>query len=139
MDKAFNWISIILGAVGGFLAAALGGWDKWLLALVAFVVIDYITGIVKAIFTKTLSSEIGFKGIIKKVFIFAVVAVAVIIQGLIDNYLPLRDIVVCFYLTNEGISLLENIAEFVPIPEKIKEILLQLRDKTAVVQPKKGE
>lgn len=133
MEKVFNWISIVFAAVGGFLAAALGGWDKWLLALVAFVVIDYISGVLKAIFTKTLSSEIGFKGIFKKVMIFAVVAVAVILQQLIDNALPLRDIVLCFYLANEGISLLENVAEFVPIPEKLRQILLQLRDKTSVI------
>lgn len=133
MEKVFNWISIIFAAVGGFFAAALGGWDKWLLALVAFVVIDYISGVLKAIFTKTLSSEIGFKGIFKKVMIFAVVAVAVILQQLIDNALPLRDIVLCFYLANEGISLLENVAEFVPIPDKLRQILLQLRDKTSVI------
>lgn len=133
MEKVFNWISIVFAAVGGFLAAALGGWDKWLLALVAFVVIDYISGVLKAIFTKTLSSEIGFKGIFKKVMIFAVVAVAVILQRLIDNALPLRDIVLCFYLANEGISLLENVAEFVPIPDKLRQILLQLRDKTSVI------
>lgn len=133
MEKVFNWISIVFAAVGGFLAAALGGWDKWLLALVAFVVIDYISGVLKAIFTKTLSSEIGFKGIFKKVLIFAVIAVAVILQNLIDNALPLRDIVLCFYLANEGISMLENLAEFVPIPGKLKDILLQLRSKTSVM------
>ncbi len=137
MEKIFNWISIAFAAVGGFLAAALGGWDKWLLALLAFVVIDYITGVIKAIWTKALSSEIGVKGIFKKVMIFAVVAVAVILQRLIDNALPLRDIVLCFYLANEGISLLENVAEFVPIPAKLKDILLQLRDKTSLID--KGE
>lgn len=133
MEKVFNWISIVFAAVGGFLAAALGGWDKWLFALIAFVIIDYISGVLKAIFTKTLSSEIGFKGIFKKVLIFAVIAVAVILQNLIDNALPLRDIVLCFYLANEGISMLENLAEFVPIPGKLKDILLQLRSKTSVM------
>ena len=131
MEKIFNWISVVLGVAGGFLAAALGGWDKWLMALVAFVCLDYITGLVKAVATKTLSSEIGFKGLLRKVLIFVVVAVAVILQGLLVNAIPLRDIVVCFYLANEGISLLENIAEFLPIPAKVKEVLLQIRDKNA--------
>ncbi len=132
-SKALNWISVALAAVGGFLAAALGGWDKWLMALVAFVVIDYITGLLKAWFTKTVSSEIGFKGIIKKILIFIVIAVSVIVQGLIDNAVQLRYVFVCFYLANEGISLLENIAEFLPIPDGIKDILLQLKNKTSII------
>jgi toxin secretion/phage lysis holin len=132
MDKVLNWISVAAGAVGGFVAASLGGWDKWIMALVFFVVMDYITGLVKARFTKTLSSEIGFRGIAKKIFIFVMVAVAVVLQKLVDDNIPLRYVVVCFYLANEGISLLENMAEFLPIPEKIKEILLQLREKASI-------
>lgn len=66
MEKIFNWVSIIFGVVGGFIAGALGGWDKWLIALVIFVIFDYITGVIKAIYKKQLSSEIGFKGILKK-------------------------------------------------------------------------
>ena len=133
MDKAFNWISILFGTIGGWLVVNLGGQDKWLMALVAFVVLDYITGWIKAWFTKTLSSEVGFRGIIKKIMIFVVVGTAVVLQNLITGELPLRDMVVCFYLSNEGISLLENIAEFIPLPAKLKEVLIQLRNKTAVV------
>ena len=129
MDKVFNWFSIVFGVVGGFFAAVLGGWDKWLIALVAFVCIDYVTGVVSAIYTKTLSSEIGFRGLMKKILIFVVVAVAVILQGLLENAIPLRDIAVCFYLANEGISLLENVAMFLPIPKKIRTVLLQIREK----------
>lgn len=129
MEKLFNHVSIIFGAVGGTLASLLGGFDKWLWALAVFVVLDYLTGVVKAVYNKKLSSKIGFKGICGKLVIFAVVSVSVILQGLIDNSLPLRDMTVCFYIANEGISLLENMAEFTAMPEKLKSVLLQLRNK----------
>ena len=99
MDKLFNWISVVFGVIGGTMASLCGGFDKWLGALLLFVVLDYMTGIAKAINTKTLSSEIGFRGICKKVLIFIVVIIAVTLQGLLNNSLPLRDIVVCFYLS----------------------------------------
>lgn len=127
MDKIFNYISVSLGIVGGFLAESLGGGDKWLMALIFFVCTDYVTGVIKAVYNKNLSSDIGFKGIIKKVMIFLVIAIGVQLEKLIGGAIPLRDITVCFYLVNEGISLLENIAVFIPLPEKLKEVLLQLR------------
>ena len=130
MEKLFNWASIVFGAAGGFLSGVLGGWDKWLAALVVFVCLDFATGIVKGIFQHRLASEICFKGIVKKVFIFVVVAIGVVLQSLVGDNLPLRDIVVCFYLANEGISVLENIAEFIPLPAKLKEVLLQIREKS---------
>lgn len=128
MEKLFNNISIAFAIVGSFFATLFGGWDKWMYALIAFIVIDYITGLIKAIYLKQLSSEIGFKGILKKIMILVAVAVAVVLEN--TTGLPLRNLVVCFYIANEGISLLENIAEFIPIPKKMKEIFLQLRDKT---------
>ena len=127
MEKMFNWISIAFAAVGGGIAYALGGWDKWAVALVALIIIDYVTGVVKAIYNKNLSSEIGFKGICKKVLILCVVALAVVLQREIG--LPIREVTICFYIANEGLSLVENVAEVIPIPEKIKSILLQLREK----------
>jgi len=129
MEKIFNTISIWFAIVTGFLVPFLGGWDKWLYALVVLVVIDYITGLIKGAYTKQLSSSIGFKGIAKKVMIFLVITVAVVVQGLIDNSLPLREIVICFYLSNEGLSLVENISMFLPVPDELKNVLLQLRDK----------
>lgn len=129
MEKIFNWVSVLFGAVGGFLSGMLGGWDKWLAALVIFVCLDFSTGIIKGVFQRRLASEICFKGIVKKVFLFLVVAMGVVLQGLIDDALPLRDMVVCFYIANEGISVLENIAEFIPLPAKLKDILLQIREK----------
>ena len=129
-EKMLNTISIVGGIVGGFLCKWLGGWDGILTALVALVVLDYITGVLKGISTKTLSSAIGFKGLIKKIFIFIVVATAVIIQDVIGGTIPLREITIFFFICNEGISLLENASEFIPLPAKLKETLIQLRGKT---------
>lgn len=129
LEKLFNGVSIAVGLVGGFLCQWLGGWDVILKALVCLVVLDYVTGILKAIYTKTLSSAIGFRGLIRKITIFIVVATAVIIQSVVGDAIPLREIVIIFFVCNEGISLLENASEFVPIPDKLKETLIQLRDK----------
>lgn len=126
--KLFNWFSITVGVAGGFLCQMLGGWDVVLKALVTLVVLDYITGVLKAIANKNLSSEIGFKGLIRKIVIFIVVATAVIIQGVVGEAIPLREITIIFFVCNEGISLLENASEFVPIPQKLKETLVQLRE-----------
>lgn len=127
--KLFNTASVVFGLVGGFICQALGGWDVILKALVALVILDYVTGVLKALSTKTLSSAVGFKGLIKKTVIFIVVATAVIIQSVIGEAVPLREITIIFFLCNEGISLLENAAEFVPIPEKLKDALIQLRER----------
>lgn len=128
MEKIFNVFSIAGGIVGGFLCQFLGGWDLVLKALVALVVLDYITGVLKAFVNKSISSEVGFKGLIRKIIIFVVVATAYIIQLVIGDAIPLREIVIIFFICNEGISLLENASEFVPIPERLKEVLIQLRD-----------
>jgi toxin secretion/phage lysis holin len=129
ISKMFNGISIVGGLVGGFLCQWLGGWDVILKALVVLIVLDYITGVLKAIVTKTLSSQVGFIGLIRKIVIFIVVATAVTVQTVVGDAIPLREIVIIFFICNEGISLLENASEFVPIPEKLKNTLIQLRDK----------
>jgi toxin secretion/phage lysis holin len=129
IEKIFNWFSIVGGIVGGFLCKYLGGYDVILNALIILVILDYVTGVLKGISTKTLSSEIGFKGLIRKIVIFIVVACAVVIQSVIGDSIPLREIVIIFFVCNEGISLLENASEFVPIPKKLKDTLIQLRDK----------
>ena len=129
MDKLFNWISIVGGVIGGFLAYWLGGWDALLKTIVCLAVLDYIAGCIKAIYNKQLSSEIGFKGLLKKIVMFIVIAVAYAIQGLMGGTVPLREVVIMFYIANEALSLLENAAEFIPVPDKLKEVLLQLRDK----------
>lgn len=129
MEKLFNWISVFCGLIGGGLTYWLGGWDVLLKTIVFLAVADYVTGWIKGIYTKQLSSEIGFKGLLKKIVMFIVVAVAYVIQGLVGGKIPLREVVIMFYIANEGLSLLENAAVFVPIPEKLKAVLLQLREK----------
>lgn len=129
IEKMFNGVSIVGGIVGGFLCQWLGGWDVILKALVALVILDYVTGVLKAIYTKTLSSAVGFKGLIRKIVIFIVIATAVIVQMVVGDVIPLREVTIIFFLCNEGISLLENASEFVPIPDKLKDTLIQLRDK----------
>lgn len=129
MEKLFNWISVIGGVIGGFLAYWLGGWDALLKTIVCLAVLDYITGWIKAFYNKQLSSEIGFKGLLKKIVMFIVIAVSYAIQGLMGGKVPLREVVIMFYIANEALSLLENAAEFIPVPDKLKEVLLQLRDK----------
>ena len=131
MEKLFNWISILWGIAGGFLSYWLGGWDMLLKTIVFLAVVDYITGVIKGIYLKKLSSEIGFKGLLKKVVMFIVIAVAHVIQDLINGTIPLREVVIMFYIANEGLSLLENAAVFIPIPDKLKSILLQLRETEA--------
>lgn len=127
--KDINLFSVIGGTAGGILTFMFGGFDAILKALAVLVILDYITGLIKAAYTKTVSSEIGFKGILKKLLIAIVVAVAVIIQHLVDDAVPLREIAIMFFICNEGISILENASEFIPIPQKLKDVLLQLRDK----------
>ena len=92
-------------------------------------VVDYITGVIKGICTKQLSSATGFRGLLKKIVMFIVIAVSFAIQGLIGNTIPLREVVIMFYICNEALSLLENAAVFVPIPDKLRDVLIQLRDK----------
>ena len=129
MDKFFNPASIVGGVIGGIFTFLFGGIDVILKALIALVVLDYVTGIIRGVMTKSLSSEIGYKGILKKILIFVVIAVAVIMPAL-NDYNPLREVVIVFYLCNEGISILENAAEFLPVPDKLKNILIQIRNKS---------
>lgn len=126
--KLFNILSTAVGIFGGFIASLLGGFDQILIGLITLIILDYITGVCKAIITKKLSSAVGFKGLIKKVIILIVVAVAVVVEDVVGNAIPIREIVIMFFMCNEGISLLENASEFIPIPEKLKDILIQLRD-----------
>lgn len=129
MEKLFNGISIAVAIIGGAIAQLLGGYDMILKAIILLVVLDYATGIIKGIYLKELSSEVGFRGILKKVMIFIVIALAVVIQRLVGNAIALREIVIMFFACNEALSLLENAAILIPIPDKLKEVLTQLRDK----------
>ncbi len=131
MKEFWNTIQLIFSAVGGWLGYFLGGCDGLLYALIAFVVIDYITGVMCAIINRELSSAVGFKGIFRKVLIFLLVGIANIIDVLvIGTGAVLRTAVIFFYISNEGVSLLENAGHLgLPIPEKIKTVLEQLHDR----------
>lgn len=132
MKEIWNWIQVVITTIGGFLGWFVGGVDGFLYALMTFVVIDYFTGVLCAIADKNLSSEVGFIGISRKVLIFVLVGVANILDiYVIGNGSVLRTAVVFFYLSNEGISLLENAAHLgLPIPEKLKDVLKQLHNKS---------
>ena len=131
MKEFWNTIQLIFSAVGGWLGYFLGGCDGLLYALIAFVVIDYITGVMCAIINKQLSSEVGFKGIFRKVLIFLLVGIANIIDvQVIGTGAVLRTAVIFFYISNEGVSLLGNAGHLgLPIPERIKTVLEQLHDR----------
>lgn len=131
MKEFWNTIQLIFAAVGGWLGYFLGGCDGLLYALLAFVVIDYITGVMCAITDKKLSSAVGFKGICRKVLIFLLVGIANILDlQVIGTGSVLRTAVIFFYISNEGVSLLENAGHLgLPIPEKIKTVLEQLHDR----------
>ena len=131
MKQIWSGIQIAFTALGGFLGWFLGGVDGFLYALIAFTVIDYITGVMCAITDKNLSSSVGFKGICRKVLIFTLVGIG----NIVDVYVlgqggVLRTAVIFFYLSNEGVSILENSAHLgLPIPEKLKEVLEQLHER----------
>ena len=122
---------MIIGFIGGGMAYVLGGWDILLWTLTAFVVLDYVTGLIRAAKMKELSSEIGFWGLVRKIMIFVLVIVANLLQQLINESIPLREIVIMFFISNEGISLLENASIFIDVPDRLKDVLLQLRDNEA--------
>ncbi|MSA03376.1 holin [Lactonifactor sp. BIOML-A3] len=117
-------------AMGGFVGWFLGGFDGFLYALMVFVIVDYLTGVMVAVLEKKLSSEVGFRGIFKKILIFCLVAIGHIIDThIIQNGSVLRTAVIFFYLSNEGISILENVAMIgLPVPEQLKSVLQQLKD-----------
>ena len=131
MKEFWTTIQVIFAAIGGWLGWFLGGCDGLLIALLAFVAIDYITGVMCAIVDKKLSSAVGFKGIFKKILIFALVGVGHILDTMvIGTGSVLRTAIIFFYLSNEGISLIENAGHLgLPIPAKLKAVLEQLHDR----------
>ena len=132
MKEFWNAIQFIFAALGGWLGWFLGGCDGLLYALIAFVVVDYITGVMCAVVDKKLSSEVGFKGIFKKILIFLLVGIANLLDvNIIGNGSVLRTAAIFFYLSNEGVSLLENATHLgLPVPEKLKNVLQQLHDRS---------
>lgn len=126
MQKTFNFFSMVTGSVTGMILYLFGDFDQMLKVLVILIVLDWITGLLTALYNKKLNSDVGFKGIIKKVFILITVIVSSIMQFIIK--LPIRDIVIMFFIINESISILENIGVVIPVPIQLKNILEQLRE-----------
>ena len=127
MKDFWNVVQLLISALGGWLGYFLGGCD----GLLAFVVIDYITGVMCAVNDHTLSSEVGFRGICRKVLIFLLVGIANVLDvQVIGTGSVLRTAVIFFYISNEGVSLLENAAHLgLPVPEKIKAVLEQIHNR----------
>ena len=131
MKEFWTTIQLVFSAVGGWLGYFLGGCDGLLYTLLAFVVLDYVTGIMCAVADHKLSSAVGFKGIFRKILIFALVGVGHLLDVQVLGAVGvLRTAVIFFYLSNEGVSLIENAAHLgLPIPAKLKAVLEQLHDR----------
>ena len=132
MKTVWNTVQFSFAAVGGFLGWFLGGCDGLLYALIAFVTVDYVTGVMCAVVDRKLSSSVGFKGIFRKVLIFVMVGISHILDTqVIGNGSVLRTAVIFFYISNEGVSLLENASHLgLPVPEPVKTVLKQLHDRS---------
>ena len=133
MKTIWNTIQFTITTLGGWLGWFLGGLDGLVYALITFVVIDYLTGLMKGVVEKKLSSEVGARGIFKKVLIFSLVGIAHIVDSrLIGSGSAVRTATIFFYISNEGISIIENAALIgLPIPDKLKDILEQLHNKSS--------
>lgn len=120
-------ITLTTTIILSFIGKLLGGFDKLIIMLVIFMIMDYITGIMKAIINKRISSEVGFKGIFKKVLILFMIAISHEVDS-VFNYIGIRYLVITFYIINEGISIIENASIIgLPIPQKIKMTLETLQ------------
>lgn len=131
MKDVWNVAQVVFAAVGGGIGWFFGELDGFFYALLAFVVIDYLTGVMCAIADRNLSSEVGFRGIFRKVLIFVMVGAGHILDAqVVGSGDTLRTAVIFFYISNEGVSLLENAAHIgLPVPEKLKDVLAQLHDR----------
>ncbi len=128
MENILNWIKGATAAIGGIAAYIWGGWDPLIIVLVAMVSIDYITGVINAGLQHGLSSQVGFKGLLKKIVIFMIVAVGTLIDRIIPaTNAAVRTAVCMYYIANEGLSILENAAEMgLPLPSALKKVLGQI-------------
>ena len=128
MDHAILFFKTVFAAAGGAVAFWLGGLDKLLIALVVMMGLEYVAGILRAWYSRALSSAVGFRGIAKKVMLLVVVAVAFVIEYVTEGAFPVREIVIIFFIANEGLSILENAAALgLPLPQKLREALAQIK------------
>lgn len=139
-DKIFSWFRGIASVLGGVLSYVFGDMNGLLVALFVVIVLDYITGLIKAGITKTLSSEIGFKGLLKKMLILLIIALAHLVDNCVGSGETWRNIAIVFYISNEGLSILENcVVCGLPVPDKLKEILINMEHTTDERSGKDGE
>lgn len=132
IDLIWTKVQIAITALGGWLGYFLGGLDGLLIALIVFAALDYVTGVMCAVADHALSSAVGFKGICRKVLIFMLVGIGHILDvHVVGTGSALRTAVICFYFSNEGVSLLENASHLgLPVPEKLKNVLEQLHSRS---------
>ena len=127
MEKIATAVKLCVASAGGWLAYLLGGFDTILTTLLILMATDYVSGVLKAIYNKKLNSNVGFRGIIKKVMLLLVVVLASTLQKNISDTIPLREVVIMFYIANEGLSIIENLSAVIPIPDTVKEFFEQLK------------
>jgi len=141
VDLIWAKIQMAISVVGGWIGYFVGGIDGLMTALLVFMILDYVTGLMCAIADKQLSSRIGFRGIFKKILIIMLVGVAHIVDlYVVKSGNALRSAVVCFYLSNEGVSLLENASHLgLPVPDKLKNILGQLHNREEKTEQNTGD
>ncbi|MDP4120164.1 MAG: phage holin family protein [Bacillota bacterium] len=128
-DKILGGFVVGISIIGSFFCSFFGGFDMILNTLISLIILDYITGIIKAVYLKKLSSDIGFKGILKKILMLIIVGVTVNLQNVIPCGVSLRDATILFFICNEGLSIFENASEVIPLPKQIKSILLLASEK----------
>lgn len=126
MNKIIENINMIGGILLGGVSFILGGWDLLLKIILILMIFDVITGWLKAIWCKTLSSSVGFRGLARKVVILIIIVVSNLLQKLLNNTIPVRETIIMFYIVNETISIIENASYFIPIPQSLREVLTQL-------------
>lgn len=129
MTKLITWCKILFAEVGTILLYYIGGMDKLIYTLIAFVSVDYITGVISAVMHKELDSRVGYKGIFHKIIIFALVGIANLLdKNILNSQELLRTAVILYYIANEGVSIMENAGEIgIPIPQKLLDVLAQLK------------
>ena len=141
MDKILDGIKLAIAGAGGIFAYLFGPWDALIIALVIFVVADYITGVLKAAMQGKLSSAVGFKGLLKKVMIFVLVMVGTVVDMAIPaaNH-AIRAAVIMFYIANEGLSILENAGQLgLPLPNALKNALEKIKEHEEQEKPEEAE
>ena len=131
VQTVWDAIRMVFALIGGWLGLFLGNADRLLILLIVFVILDYLSGVLRAISEKKLSSAVGFRGISRKVLTFVMVGLAhQIDKTAIGSGSMLRSAVIFFYLSNEGLSLIENASQIgLPIPEQLRRILIQLHNR----------